>query len=106
GEILVKARVDVDVVVLDGRQHADLRLIVQKLGGLLEKCRIVLVTLDHEGGPPLHRGKARELFRVLGSGPPKTVRQVVGNATNQEAWRKPRAIEQVGTQRTGRGLAM
>ena len=66
--------------------------VVQQLGALVEKCRVVLIGLDHKPA-------------ILGARAGRTAK-ILGHAANQKAGGQARMLQQPGGQRTGGGLAV
>ena len=84
-------REDVSMIELKIVQDRGFGAIVDKLGALVEKCRVVFVGLDHE-----KRG-IRE---------PRRYGKIAGHATDQEPRFEPGPFQHPGQHRRGSRLAM
>ena len=109
GEVAGLVWIDVDVVVLDRRDDRHLGAVVPELGRLLEKRRVVFVTLDHERRRAPRRvrgGEHRQSPRRAAGRQAKALVEVHRQPADQEAGVAPGRVEQPRAQRAGGRLAV
>ena len=95
--------IDVDMIVLDGRDDRDLGSIVEKLRRLFEERGVVLVTLDDERAPSSSRLWCRQPARPRRA---KAPRETARQTSHQKTRAEPGTIQEMRGHRSGRRFAV